>query len=220
MRSRADALARLDGAGAGAAIVLPASVIGGAYSQRLRALLAEVAPPAWLAFVTDREGVYSGSVLQETVLGVFVRGDARTPIDCERISLSGGVRRELLATVPAPPRSSAPWLLPRDPADAELLEQASGLPSRHTDHGWRMSTGPLVWNRQRDRLHDTPAPGRLPVVWASDVRPGVGAETPRTRRWIEIDPGQDWLVIDRPAVLVQRTTAPEQPRRIVAAPLA
>jgi len=35
-------------------------------------------------------------------------------------------------------------------------------------------------------------------------------------RYVETRPGQEWLVLDAPAILVQRTTAPEQPRRIVA----
>lgn len=215
-----DAVARLNGPGAAAAFVMPASVVGGAYFQRLRSLLAEQAPPAWLAFVADREGVFPGEVLQEAVLGVFVRGGRWRSIACERISMNGEVRREPLARVPKPRRPHEPWLLPREPEDGDLIALATGLSHRLDDYGWRVSTGPLVWNRHRDQLSAGPGPGRLPVVWAGDVRQGrLELGTVRAGRWCEVRVGQEWLVLDRPAVLVQRTTAPEQPRRIVAAAL-
>ena len=213
-----DAITRLDDVGAAAAFVMPASVVGGAYFQRLRAMLAEEAPPAWLAFVADREGVFPGEVLQESVLGVFVRGGASTGIDCERIVLNGGVARDTLGTTPLPARPHEPWLLPREPADAELLRTAGAYTSRLADHGWRISTGPLVWNRHRDQLFSEPGRGRIPVVWAQDLRDGrIDPSARRPARWCETHAGQDWLVLERPAVLVQRTTAPEQRRRIVAA---
>jgi adenine-specific DNA-methyltransferase len=215
-----NAASRLTGEGAAAAFVLPASVVGGSYFQRVRAFLAEVAPPAWLAFVADRDGVFKGDVLQEAVLAVFVRGRESASIDCERLSLNGGVRRDTLAHVPRPAVPSEPWLLPRQPGDGALLERARGLTHRLADYGWRVSTGPLVWNRHRDQLSPAPGPGRLPVIWASDVSGGLlDASSERSGRWCEVLPGQKWLVLDRPAVLVQRTTAPEQPRRLVAAVL-
>jgi adenine-specific DNA-methyltransferase len=59
-------------------------------------------------------------------------------------------------------------------------------------------------------------------MWAADL----DGERPRRtqvrelQRWLRLRPGEDrTLVLDHPAVLVQRTTAPEQPRRLVAAEL-
>jgi adenine-specific DNA-methyltransferase len=76
----------------------------------------------------------------------------------------------------------------------------------------------LVWNRHRAQLFDEWRDGRVPVIWASDVRDGaVVVDNNRQRRYIDLLASQPWLVLDRPAILIQRTTAPEQSRRIVAA---
>ena len=212
-----DAVARLEGPGAAAAFVLPAAVVGGAYFQRLRSMLVEEAPPAWLAFVADREGSIRAMSYRSRYLGVFVQGGHRALIECERIVLNGAVARDALTAMPMPDRPHEPWLLPRQPADTQLLALAAGYPCRLDDYGWRVSTGPLVWNRHREQLFANPGPGRLPVVWAQDVRDGrIEPSNRRPERWCQPLAGQEWLVLNRPAVLVQRTTAPEQPRRIVA----
>lgn len=211
------AVLRLDRAGAAAAFVMPASVVGGAYFQRLRGMLIEEAPPAWMAFVATRNGVFPGQVLQESVLGVFVRGGS-AGIECERLVMNGGTARGALGTMPLPVRGREPWLLPRTPEDAALIRAAGASPGRLADHGWRISTGPLVWNRHRDQLSSEPGPGRIPVVWAQDLSGGSIRPSPRrSERWCQPREGQGWLMLDRPAVLVQRTTAPEQRRRLVPA---
>jgi adenine-specific DNA-methyltransferase len=196
-------------------------MVGGAYYQKLRAFLMDAAPPSWLAFVADREGVFSGGVLQESLLGVFVRGterDARPIV--ERMAINGGVRRVVLSRVEIPGRGREPWLLPRQAADGAVLDAAASMKHRLGDYGWKVSTGPLVWNRHRRQLHRDRAPDRLPVIWAADIEGGkLRLAKNRELRWCSVEEGQGWLVLDRPAVLLQRTTAPEQPRRLVAAVL-
>jgi adenine-specific DNA-methyltransferase len=91
------------------------------------------------------------------------------------------------------------------------------------DYGWRVSTGPLVWNRRRPQLSGRPRETSLKVVWAADLDGGV-LHQDRARdemRWCQVqdEREQKFLVLSEPAVLVQRTTAPEQPRRLIAATL-
>jgi adenine-specific DNA-methyltransferase len=206
-------------AGGAAGFVLPASLVGGAYYQKLRAFLLDEAPPAWLAFVADREGVFRGGVLQESLLGVFARhGDTDLTPAVERIAINGAVHRAPLSRARIAGRGRAPWLLPRETDDGPRLVAAETMTHRLADYGWRVSTGPLVWNRHRHQLHAEAAPDRLPVVWAGDLEDGaVRLSARRTLRWCSVQPGQEWLVLDRPALLLQRTTAPEQPRRLVGA---
>lgn len=197
-----------------AAFVVPASIVGGAYYQNLRVFLTHEAPPDWIAFVDQREGIFSGGVLQETLLARFVRGRMVGDVEVERIPRDG-VPRVFSARAW---RRTHSWLIPRSEDDVALTERAMRRKRRLEDYGWKVSTGPLVWNRHRDQLAATPAPGRLPVVWASDIRDGtVNATDARSNRFVTVDEQQPWLVLDRPAVLIQRTTAPEQPRRLVAA---
>jgi adenine-specific DNA-methyltransferase len=196
-----------------AAFVVPASVVGGAYYQNLRAYLTREAPPEWIAFVDQREGIFTGGVLQETLLASFVRGRMVGDVEVERIPPEGDPQ---VFSARAWRRTHS-WLIPRAADEVELVERAMQRELRLEDYGWRVSTGPLVWNRHKDQLSDTPAPHHLPVVWASDIRDGVvDPTTTRTNRFVAVEPGQHWLVLDKPAVLIQRTTAPEQPRRLVA----
>lgn len=200
------------------AFVLPASLVGGAYYQRLRAFLVNNAPPNWLAFIRDRSGVFSGGVLQEALLATFVRDAISDEVCVERISANGAVEREMYRARLDEMRPSMPWLLPRCRDDVALLDEARAWRGTLTGLGWSVSTGPLVWNRHKGQLHAAEGPDRLPVIWGSDLRNGrVDVSLPRAGRYVEVADEQSWLVLTEPAVLVQRTTAPEQSRRLVAA---
>lgn len=196
-----DAVRRLAPQGSAAAFIFPASVVGGAYFQRLREMLAQDAPARWIAFVGERDGVFGGGVLQETLLGIFAPGDAG-PIACERLTMNGRMQSTGLGQAPAPPVPGEPWLLPRRETDIEIVSRAGvDHPARITDYGWRVATGPLVWNRHRGQLFDSPGDGRVPVVWAQDVGPGgVELRGPRPGRWCALSPVRSgWCSIGRPS---------------------
>jgi adenine-specific DNA-methyltransferase len=122
----------------------------------------------------------------------------------------------------ASPRGTRPWVLPRRPDDAHVAAAAASLPETLASVGWRVSTGPLVWNRRRADLRSSGSPQRVRVLWAADLDGGTVHRDPsRDRyRWIVLRGGDELvLVLDQPAVLVQRTTAPEQARRVVSVDL-
>lgn len=77
------------------------------------------------------------------------------------------------------------------PAGSSLADGAAGV----------LATVPAWWARRAAELGLRGAPTAMRRSW----RPGLGDDRA--------------LVLDRPAVLVQRTTAPEQPRRLIAAEL-
>src|SRR5450756_44771 len=188
-------------AGGVVSALVPAGWLGGAYFQRLRAVLGETAPLQRLSFVSDRAGVFATGVLQETVVASFRAGAPARGIECQAISVGvEGVHTEHIGVGERPASCDQPWLLPRSSEDSPLVRAAAAMPDRLADHGWTVSTGPLVWNRMRDRLSRRPHKGSVKVLWAADMEGGV-------------------FVLDRPAVLIQRTTSPEQPRRLVAGAL-
>lgn len=205
----------LDDRGVLAALV-PTSVTAGRYSCALRAALCAAAPLREITFVAERDGVFSG-VLQETCLAVFGRDGA----DSTRVSTING-HATRVATVVAP-RTDRPWLLPRRPDDAAAAAAAAAMPHTLASAGWRVSTGPLVWNRRRADLFDRPGPDRHPIVWAADVDGGRLHRDPArdTTRYLAVRTDRDrtTMLLDEPAILVQRTTAPEQTRRVVAVAL-
>jgi adenine-specific DNA-methyltransferase len=214
----AAALEHLDEHGVLTALV-PTSFTAGRYFQNLRAVISKSVPVEEIAFVTERDGVFVG-VLQETCLAVFSRQRRQHQQHTVIASLNGS--RTEVATV-TPPDSAGPWLLPRRPGDAPVAAAAIAMPLTLATAGWRASTGPLVWNRRRHDLFPRLGRNRVPIVWAADLDGGV-LHRDHTRdqlRYLELSQPSDHAVmlLTEPAVLVQRTTAPEQSRRLVVADL-
>lgn len=192
--------------------LIPTSFTAGRYFSSLRAEMTRVAPLRDATFVALRDGVFAG-VLQETCLAVFTK---RKPRRTTIASINGRVSD--VASVRSP-RGAGPWLLPRRADDAHIAAAAVTMPLTLARAGWRVSTGPLVWNRRRADLHARPGSTRVPVLWASDLDGGeLHRDAARDAlRYLHIRDEADRLVmtLTGPAILVQRTTAPEQRRRVV-----
>lgn len=206
------------------AYVTPTSFLAGQYFKALRALMAADAPPVTFDVVESRQGVFEG-VLQETMLSVYQRGGPPGKTEVNRISVSANGTAEVLpvGTFQLPSNPSFPWLLPRHPDQAHLIDRLLRLPARLSDWGYRVSTGPLVWNRHKSQLRRVAGPGCAPLVWAESIA-GPGEFVFRASKrnhepYFKLLDGDDWLCIDEPCVLLQRTTSKEQRRRLVAATL-
>ncbi len=203
-------LESLDHEGALAAVV-PTSFLAGRYFSSLRYELAKNAPLRSLTFVEDRSGVFAG-VLQETCLAVFARTRSR------RTSISSANGRVSPVAKVSSPRGEKPWILPRRTDDAHVAAAAATMPQRLGAAGWKVSTGPLVWNRRRSDLSSRRKGSSAPVIWAADLDGGqLHRDAAREAlRWIDLsERDEDFLVLHEPAILVQRTTSPEQGRRLV-----
>lgn len=206
------------------AYLTPTSVLGGQYFSALRRLLAEEAPPEAIDFVHSRKGVFEDA-LQETMLTVFRRGASAGTAQVHYVTLENERDTQLTrnGTISLPADAQAPWLAPRAPEQSQIAAAASRMPCRLSDWGYRVSTGPLVWNRFKDQLCERPGRNRHPLIWAeavsADGRFGFRAEKRNHAPWFEVRQGDAWLVAREPCVLVQRTTAKEQNRRLIAAEL-
>ena len=219
-----DLALRLARKGGVIAYVTPTSFLSGEYFKALRGLLGREGPPASIAFVGRRKGVFA-DVLQETLLAAYRRGGEAVAGNVDIISPATDGSLETAAggsfRLPAAPED--PWLMPRSGSQGELLERVGGLPHRLADWGYTVSTGPLVWNRHKTGLRDGPGDRVYPLVWAESVRPDgrfeFRAEKRNHKPYFEPDDDEQWVVTDFPCVLVQRTTAKEQCRRLIAAEL-
>lgn len=216
-----DQAIRLAKPGGIVAYVTPTSFLGGQYFKALRELLAREAPPQFVDFIEHREGVFDDA-LQETLLAVYHKGAAIR--DASVSSISPRNADEVLVEPSgqvAIPQGGAPWLLPRDARQARFFEKLSGFRSRLEDYGFAVSTGPLVWNRHKKQLRDEKkGQGVFPLVWAESVsanRFKFRAERRNHAPYLQIEDKQDHLLTKEPCVLVQRTTAKEQDRRLIAA---
>jgi adenine-specific DNA-methyltransferase len=207
------------------AYLTPASFLAGQYYGALRGLLAREAPPVAIDFVHARRGVFE-DVLQETLLAVYRKGGLSTRAQVHYLHVvsereASAVR---IGTVGMPTDRSAPWLAPRDPRHSALVNRVERMASRLSDYGYTVSTGPLVWNRFKPQLRDK-AGGRTthPLIWAEAVtaegRFVFRAQKKNHAPYFKLERGDAWLLVEEPCVLVQRTTAKEQARRLIAAEL-
>jgi adenine-specific DNA-methyltransferase len=191
---------------------MPTSWLCGDYFSALRELVSQQRPLRSLRFLESRSTVFA-NVLQEMCLVVLGLPSTPRPAMIYR-----GLRRgsHWLASVDG----GRPWFLARSPADAELLQAATRSGHRLGDYLFGVHTGPLVWNRHRRQLTTEPNAGTTPIVWSDAVRAGELVDYNTSRRsqlYLTVD-GMRHLVLEHPAVLVKRTTAKEQARRVVAAP--
>ena len=80
----------------------------------------------------------------------------------------------------------------------------------------------LSGNRFKDQFRPDRKAACYPVIWAESVT-SAGRFAWRSEKrshlpWFEARlPKDNWLIVTRPCVLLQRTTAKEQPRRLIAA---
>ena len=206
------------------AYVTPTSFLSGEYFKALRGLLGREAPPVSIDFIGKRKDVFA-DVLQETLLATYQRGG--DPGVGRVHYISEGPNNSIKSTAAGafnlPENPGQPWLMPRTEAQNALVGQARMLPYRLGDYGYKVSTGPLVWNRHKPSLRDRPGMGRYPLVWAESVRSdGVfefRAEKRNHKPYFEPRANENWVVTDFPCVLLKRTTAKEQYRRLIAAEL-
>jgi len=205
------------------AYVTPTSMLSGLYYKALRELLGTNAPPLAVTFVGERDGVFT-DVLQETVLATYRRGGAggNGKVGFLSVNAEGKASYAAAGSFVVPVQQDAPWLLPRDPSQVALTRQLRSMSHRLADYGYGVSTGPLVWNRFKDQLHQTRKAPCYPVVWAESVTSTGRFEWRSEKRnhapWFEARlPKDSWLIVTQPCVLLQRTTAKEQARRLIAA---
>lgn len=231
---------RLTRPGGVIAYVTPTSFLAGEYFKALRKLLTNDAAPVNLDFLSVRRGVFDDA-LQETLLATYKREGRQSvriavpqnhpgrecrrregtvhfiaPLDCERIEVTSAGRFIL-------PVTGDPWLIPRTPEQEKLVRVLQAMSHRLRDYGYKVSTGPLVWNRHKRQLSQHSGKGMLPLIWAECVA-GNGlfvfrADKKNHQPYFKPETGDDWLICRDTCVLLQRTTAKEQTRRLIAAEL-
>jgi Eco57I restriction-modification methylase len=203
----------------------PTSFLGGEYFKNLRNLLSTQAAVQRLDFIGDRDGVFDG-VLQETMLAVFEkRASGKATLVHLNLLHAGSPSEQLtiepIGRVALNNGNGGPWLLPRSPEQNGLIQKLNVMPHRLADYGFEVATGQLVWNRHKDQLRKAAEKDCYPIIWAEAVNADGKFHFQAARRshlpHLRIKPRQDFLINREPCILVQRTTAKEQKRRIISA---
>jgi len=206
------------------AYLTPTSFLAGEYFKALRALLVKTARPVNIDFISVRKGVFEDA-LQETMLatyrktGLYLNAPTvhfLSPNEDDTLSAESGGNFDL-------PKDGGPWLVPRTREQAQLVARLREMPHRLIHYGYEVCTGPLVWNRHKDQLSPNPGKNCLPLIWAesvcSDGRFQFRADRRNHEPYFRPRQKDEWLITRKPCVLLQRTTAKEQSKRLIAAAL-
>lgn len=133
----------------------------------------------------------------------------------------GAVAIEHIGTFVLASGKNEPWRIPRDKIHLILFEKIKGMKNRLKDLGYTAITGQLVWNRHKDQLVDQLGNNTYPLIWAESVMNNEIFRFSYSKRnhkpYFRIKERQEYLLTKEPCLLVQRTTAKEQKRRIAAA---
>lgn len=196
------------------AYIIPASFIGGPEFTRFRHRIRQMAEVLAVDMIDGRSTIFT-DVIQDTCVIVMRRRHEDIESLVQETAASnfvtgaGHVSSEGLISLPA---NDGPWVLPGETND---------LPSTLADWGYTPRIGYLVANRQQNRLHQCPAPGRVPLIWAKAIGQDGSFDFERGATlkkfgWVDAPAGASYLV-DQPCVAIQRTSARGQKRRITAA---
>jgi len=207
------------------AFVTPTSWLSGEYFKKLRQFVRTACTPVEADFIVSRKGVFDDA-LQEIMLYTLKKTTSDVPgLVVQEIDVHSTtefcVRR--MGKYPLAEDHMAPWILPRHYEERGVVAALSHFSTTLKDLGYQVSTGPLVWNRHKPQFTDHASMDSLPVVWAESItaegRFVLKAEKNNHQPYFKSGAKDAWLITRHPCILLQRTTAKEQEKRLMAAPL-
>lgn len=197
--------------------VTPTSFLGGKYFTNLRNFLSQTAPPLTIDFVSVRTGVFD-QVLQETCLVTFGQNATRS-VTTSKINIEKNTYNvERIGNFKVK-IGIEPWIIAREPSEADIVNKVKTSKATLSDYGYKVSTGQLVWNRLKEQITEKPADESKPIIWAEAITTNGNFNFKYQYRnklkYINVKEKQDFLICNKPVVLIQRTTAKEQSRRLL-----
>lgn len=210
-------------------LLTPTSFLSGQYFSKLRAVLLQQTEPRRIEIVSGRKSTFI-DVEQETAITVLSVADkvARTTqrIASVAVRSDGGEFEDVGACIL--PGGGSPWPIPRRIGDIEILRSAEQAEARLASYGYRVRVGHLVdyrdsRPRQMSSAQSSQRGQVYPIVWATDIDQGGGFLHGRRRargnRALYVDVGAESGpgVVREAAIVMQRVTSTEQPRRLVCA---
>jgi adenine-specific DNA-methyltransferase len=204
--------------------ITPRSYFNGPYFKRFRKWFFDRMTARQIhVFESRTEAFKDDAVLQENVILLAEKGGE--PKD---VTLTSSTGRDLLNVL----RSSVAYGTVIDnssgdhivrvttkPFENEIVKAMDSLPSRFRDHGYEISTGPVVTFRSTEFLRYERAKDTGPLLWMHNVRPFITQFHPKNGKptHIEVSEASKKLLVHAGwYVLLKRFTAKEEKRRLVA----
>ncbi len=204
--------------------VTPPSMLSGLYYKSLRALLISEAPPLAVNFISERNGVFA-DVLQETMLATYRKGGSPVPgrVGFIKTATEKDVVSRNAGYFTFPAAADAPWLCRASRSNQPSSNACGRCPTASSITATACRPVRSCGTASRTSLAGL-RPAAFPVIWAELVTSGGRFSWRSEKRnhspwFIARRPKDDWLIVTQPCVLLQRTTAKEQARRLIAAEL-
>jgi adenine-specific DNA-methyltransferase len=228
-------------------MIIPTSLMGGGSFRNLRRYILAETRPSRFDRVVARKNVFEDA-LQETMM-ITLRRDKKPGLGLVyRTEIKGAPKawrgpglknphqkrnlpsphgdadlKRPIGRFRLPQDPEAPWFLPREAKDDHLLKRLTTMPARLKDWGLTVSTGPILWDRVKDQLRDQPSARTVPLIFAKALQGPLLSEYRVMRNRpcdLELSDkvSRDHLVTS-PCVLLKRTSANEQSRRLFATEL-
>lgn len=217
---RAISLLRASGT---AVFLTPMSFLSGQSFTPIRRHLTSHGAIKQIDLIHDKTGVFLGAE-QDSAITVWQRNPADAGTSDIHVLVRDGSWK--LTGRPRLCTSDAPWPLPREEGDAELLSLFQVTVPTLSSYGYAVRTGCVVMHRNQRALYQK-RPGTaqqghvLPLVWQSDISSNgtlcLDERERVTHRYVDMQAAEAPGVVRRPAVAVQRVTSDDQPRRLVCA---
>jgi adenine-specific DNA-methyltransferase len=213
-----------------AALLTATTFLSGQYFSKLRTHLLHYAHAKQIDIVGERNGVFIGVEL-DTAITVFQKSGPKTGRrNKTKVYALGPASRFERIGAYGMPNSGGAWAVPKSSDDAKAIAVANGSEYRLADYGYRTRIGTFVWNRdKRRRFFSERAAKRgakskaaFPLIWSSDISQGgrVNFSSGSIRHsFVNMRDVDHVSVVRKPAVVLQRVTSSDQPRRLVGAPI-
>lgn len=214
---------RLTKRGGRIALITPTSFLSGPSFTPLRKWLAGNTDVCQVDLVEKRQGVFV-SVEQETAVTTLYKV-ARKEKRRETAVFAIGSEQpsELVGTTSLPDDGSA-WVLPRAQGDVPLLTLLRARKHTLASYGYETRTGLFVPHRDKRRTKKWKKrqARAFPLIWCTEIGQDGRFEfdyAEHGKRFVVIAKKDDRVVLRRPSVALQRTTAKDDSRRLIAAPI-
>ena len=200
------------------AFINPKTLLTDAYSSMLRKWILENAAVAEILNIVDRRKVFE-SVLQSVIINFFQKEKDETRIKninhISEIKLNKHIRINTSDMIYH--QNDRPiFLVCKDKLSYEIFRKLGCFPSLSAS-GFEFKTGNIQWDKYKDDLSAKRSKNSIRIIWAENIqRYFIGQPRLRQDKMWLADGVNKLSLIHTKTIIVQRTTAVEQPYRIIA----
>jgi adenine-specific DNA-methyltransferase len=211
-----------------AALLTATSFLSGQYFSKLRTHLLDHAHAKQIDIIGERNGVFVGAEL-DTAITVFQKRP-RSARKKTNVYCLGRANTFQKIGAYGMPNSGTAWPVPKSPEGAKAIAVANGSQYRLADYGYNTRIGTFVWNRDKRRKFFSERAAKrgakiktaFPLIWSSDISQGGRVNFGSQRKhhsFVNMREIDHVSLVRKPAVVLQRITSNDQPRRLVGAPI-